>query len=180
MRLFIALPLPPKITRELTNNVKNIQPYCTRGNFSDPQNYHLTLHFLGDCTAAQLINLQKLLPDLAAKHQQFTLHLDRCGTFVRGNRHILWRGIKPPYPELLYLVQDLEEKLSNLGWMAESRTFKPHLTLARQVVFTRELTKIAIKEQPLSFSVKQLALMESHLLEGKLTYTPLCLANLKH
>ncbi len=48
MRLFIAIPLPPDITRALAAARVALEAHGATGRFVPRENYHITLHFLGE------------------------------------------------------------------------------------------------------------------------------------
>jgi 2'-5' RNA ligase len=180
MRLFIALLLPEKIKEELAQNANDLSKYCSKGNFGRPENYHLTLKFLGETTEQQLPLLSQAIQEAAAGTTAFSLQLADWGTFPRGNQHIIWRALAKPYDELMLLFTKLETALYRAGWAKEQRPLKPHITLARQAVFTKPRGPIVIPQQALAFSAQQLALMESCRLDGQLTYIPLTVARLQN
>jgi 2'-5' RNA ligase len=180
MRLFIALLLPEKIKEELAQNATDLHKYCSKGNFSRPGNYHLTLKFLGETKEQNLTLLSQAVQEVAAGTTEFPLQLADWGTFTRGNQHIIWRALAQPHDRLMLLFTKLETALARAGWAKEQRALKPHITLARQAVFTKPSRQIIIPQQALAFSARQLALMESCRLDGQLTYIPLTIARLQN
>jgi len=48
MRLFIALPLTDPVLPALAELTQKLKADGIRGNFTRPENLHLTLHFLGE------------------------------------------------------------------------------------------------------------------------------------
>lgn len=180
MRLFIALLLPEKIKEELAQNANDLRKYCSKGNFSRPENYHLTLKFLGETPEQQLPLLSQAVQEVAGGVTEFPLQLGGWGTFARGNQHIIWRALAQPHDELMLLFADLEAALCRAGWPKEQRPLQPHITLARQAVFTKPSGQIIIPQQDLAFRAQQLALMESCRLDGQLTYIPLTVARLRN
>jgi len=53
MRLFIAQNFTPETKSRLLTLRDDLRAQSTRGNFSLPENLHLTLAFLGECDAQQ-------------------------------------------------------------------------------------------------------------------------------
>ena len=95
------------------------------------EDYHLTLHFLGDLPEEAQPDLIAAAMPVAAACGPFALTLAEAGAFphVRQPR-VLWLGVGPSRP-LAALAQRLREALEELGYPPEKRPFRPHITLAR-------------------------------------------------
>lgn len=133
-RTFIALPLPPNWQCALSSVLEqlsaSIPPDAVR--WTAPANIHLTLRFLGATDPA-------LVPAIIARLQQSlpgtpppALSLCELGTFpARREPRIIWAGLAGDL-ELLAKLQTVAESAAvSLGWPAERRPFRPHLTLGR-------------------------------------------------
>lgn len=114
---------------------------------------HMTLHFLGQVAAARL----EALRDLGARAAggRFVLVLDQVGHWPRPQ--ILWAGPTSTPGELLALHARLADGLVALDLPVETRTFRPHVTLARKV--RNDLTAGPLRA--VSWPVTELALVES-------------------
>ena len=133
MRTFIALPLPADWTEALgfvISELQNVMPPGVR--WVDPSGIHLTLKFLGltDTRLADRI--------IAALGRQFDapavpqLALAGLGTFPTGrNPRVIWAGVSGDPATLDALHRRAEDAAIGLGWPAEKRPFRPHLTLGR-------------------------------------------------
>ena len=94
-----------------------------------PANYHITLAFLGSVTVTSL-------PDLIAtagwvRFLPFEIDLKRTGYWPRSK--VAWLAPAEISFQLPALVDDLWNKLADLGYQREDRQFMPHLTLGRMV-----------------------------------------------
>ncbi len=68
----------------------------------------------------------------AGGHGAFDITLAGAGAFPAGRRpRTLWLGIARGAEELAALVRGLDGPLAPLGWPADARPFRPHLTVAR-------------------------------------------------
>jgi len=114
---------------------------------------HMTLHFLGQTPEGQLDALCSL--GAGAAGTRFALVLDEIGHWRRPQ--ILWAGSGSVPGELPELHARLGEGLHQLGIATETRTYRPHVTLARKV---RELPPVQ-PLSPLTWPVTRLALVES-------------------
>lgn len=126
MRLFVALELPPDLRARLSG-------LATRGipgtRWVEPENYHLTLRFIGETPAWQAEEIDFALADLRVR--AFSLTFAGLGTFNKGGRATaLWVGIDRN-DQLVHLRGKIETALQRAGLEPERRRFSPHVTLAR-------------------------------------------------
>lgn len=164
MRLFAALPLGEEGVRDLSAYRRDLEKLGVRGNFTRPENLHITLAFLGELpeweSAAEALDTVEAEPGL--------LLLDRLDTFGKGG--IL--GLCPTEDApVRALAAKAERALREAGFTLEKRRFRAHVTLCR------ELTAPAGTELPpppaVAVPVEEMVLFLSHRPKGKLTYTPL-------
>jgi 2'-5' RNA ligase len=122
-RLFVALPLPARISEALAA----IAPRAADGvRLITESDMHLTLHFLG---SRQVGPVAAALGSVGA--QPFRVRLDRPGHFSpKGKKTVLWYGIEPS-AELSALHEATADALAAVGFEPERRSGRPHVTLAR-------------------------------------------------
>ena len=133
-RLFIAVPIPDAAIdacRTLIDEVRSrTDPRGARWVRMD--GLHVTLRFLGPTAPARIGSIEAAMHASAAGHGRFDIDLAGAGAFPEGRRpRALWLGIARGAEELASLVRDLDGPLAALGWPADSRPFRPHLTVAR-------------------------------------------------
>jgi 2'-5' RNA ligase len=91
------------------------------------KNFHLTVKFLGatekECVPEILAAAQKALESVSA----FEIEMGGAGAFPR----VLWLDIRDRSSMLSRIAQSLNQALEPLGFAQETRSFVPHLTLAR-------------------------------------------------
>ena len=139
LRTFIAIDLPPNVKAALADVAATLGGRVSRGALGTaavrwvrPEQMHLTLRFLGDTPAGKLPALADALDTLAAGHAPFTLRLTDVGCFPNTRRpRVVWVGLGGEEQKLLAMVAALEAALRPLGWPAEDRPFRAHLTLGR-------------------------------------------------
>ena len=166
MRLFVAINFNDQTRFRLAEIQRKIRSSAPRGRFPDPANLHLTLAFLGECDAKELQVAQNILSSMV--FTPFELTFERGGRFERRGGDLWWAGITLTR-DLKELQEDLSRGLTSVGFKLDSRPFKPHVTLARQI-----LEKIKIPAPPpFSETVRSIELMESTRIDGRLTYVPL-------
>jgi len=81
MRLFIALNFTDETHARLLALRDGLRAHSTRGNFSLPENLHLTLAFLGECDAQQAAAAKKAMS--AVELAPLDITIDRVGRFRR-------------------------------------------------------------------------------------------------
>ena len=131
MRLFIAINFNTDTRSRLLSLRDELSSRSKRGNFSLPENIHLTLAFLGECDARQTAAAKTAMD--AVRFDPFDIHIERIERFKRGGGDIWWAGLRDSRP-----LSDLHRKLTEIliaaGFSLEKREYKPHITLAREVV----------------------------------------------
>ena len=138
MRTFIAIEIPLALKNQLRieqNRLRELPalrglPYVLR--WTNPDNLHLTLRFLGETDANQRQQLEEGLAKIAARHGPFPLAPSRLGCFNSWkNLRVLWLGIGGE-SEALHAVQSEVELLARqVGFTPERKRFSPHITFAR-------------------------------------------------
>lgn len=131
MRAFIALNLPRKERARIHRASAQLRAEEVPVRWIDPENYHVTLKFLGDLHQERLSDVREVVERVAESTLPLRLSLGGFGAFPTARRpRVVWLGIAAT-AELRCLKQDLEWGLADAGFEAETRAFHPHLTLGR-------------------------------------------------
>ena len=126
MRLFVALDMPWSVREQLAALSGAGIPGAR---WVPPENYHLTLRFIGDIPGHVARDVDDAL--LAIRARGFALTLTGMGTFAKGGvSNALWVGVERT-PSLDHLRNKIETALQRCGLEPERRRFQPHVTLAR-------------------------------------------------
>ena len=168
MRLFIAITLQEKEKDKLYKSVLDLKAASAQGVFSHRENLHLTLAFLGE-----LPLFDHVVRAMQSLHEpRFSIKIEGLSSFAHSK--LYYRKIQAP-KTLFSLQRSLCTALQKEGVMLESRSYKPHMTLGRQVRLYPDFDEEAfIKENPpLLVPVSDFSLMKSERIKGRLTYTPL-------
>jgi|TARA_R100000365_G_C2715516_1_gene49595 2'-5' RNA ligase len=158
-RLFTGLEIPADVGFALS---------LKRGGLSgarwiDPENYHITLRFIGDVdgkTADEVVDsLDRLSNSL-----QFPIRLTHLGTFGGDKPRALYAGVEPS--EALNRLQAAQERvLQRAGLPPEGRKFVPHVSLARlrgtAAADVARFIAEAARFEPLSFVPARFVLFSS-------------------
>ncbi len=171
MRGFLALELNDE-TRQILAGIQNrLREEGVRGNFSIPENLHLTIKFLGEIDVIQVKKIRSMIKNVTELHHSFVLTLNFFGKFEKGNKLILWAGLKRN--ELLHkLYSDVETKLGSIVPGLDEKSYSPHITLVREAVSDKVFSELQknLGKVDHSFPVSGLSLMESTRKDGRLAY----------
>lgn len=133
LRSFIAIELPDELKLALArwqDQLKSGKP--TPVKWVDPYAIHLTLKFLGNIGSDMVGRITTVLEEAVRGIPPFRLEAGGLGAFPSLKRvQVVWVGVAGEVGRLSQLQQRLESGLAPLGFMAETRPFTPHLTLAR-------------------------------------------------
>jgi 2'-5' RNA ligase len=162
-RVFVAVDLSDEARAVLAAHLEHHAAELP-GSVIPPENWHLTLRFLGKVDAVGLDTVTAAL-DQADLGGSFRLSFAGLGAFPRPNRAtVLWVGIDAGAEEITALAERVEAALDDAGFMPEERPFHPHLTLAR-IRPHRDVRRLiaSVPTVPLRLDVEEVVLFESHL-----------------
>lgn len=162
-RLFIAINFSDNEKDVIANCIESIKGFGVRGNFTRVNNLHLTLVFIGETEREN--DIIEAMDAISAR--PFELSFDALGKFAHSRGDIYWLGVKK-CPELFALQASLSKALSDKGFRLEDRPYKPHITLAREVIAKNP----RIVPPKLTVKVNSFELMESARKDGILEYIP--------
>ena len=201
-RIFIAINLPEDIKKELSKYQDKWSELPAKWTAKD--NLHITLEFLGDLTDEELGEVCLVVKEVSQRHCAFSISLDSVsygppkkipprmvwaeGSSITnfdlnkqgeeekiGNKSKLVMDKKSD--EIVDLKEDLQEYLlERVSFRPESKSFSPHITLAR--INEWQWKKIEPEERPevdenidFVFTVESIEVMESELKKGGPQYT---------
>jgi 2'-5' RNA ligase len=138
MRLFIALELPEPVLAALATTQQQLRRTGDHPvKWVAPESVHLTLQFLGEVgeerVPALLAALEQAQHALSSNRSAVpTLHLAAAGAFPNIKRpQTIWVGVGGDTAPLAQLQQAVVRELEPLGFAAEDRPFRAHLTIGR-------------------------------------------------
>lgn len=161
-RLFFAL-WPDDTVRQALQHISAALPLSSRQRVS-AENWHITLAFIGNVDEVLVPNIIDAAMPISAP--AITLVFDRLEYWHRAG--VLCLTCSQPEPTAAHLVSQLSTELINRGIQLDTRPYCPHITLARHI---RELPILDF--QPISWSAKQFALVESVSSATGVIYQPL-------
>jgi 2'-5' RNA ligase len=132
VRSFIAIELTEEVQKKLGEIQNELKKADADVKWVNPCDIHLTLKFLGNVSLDLTKEISKIIDQLAKEQPHFELQIAQIGAFPKIEYpRVIWVGIEKGKEQTVQLAQTLEERLINLGFMKEKRSFKPHLTLGR-------------------------------------------------
>jgi len=123
-RLFTGLEIPARVAQSLAL----MRGGLPGARWIDPENYHLTLRFIGDIDDALARDIAGLLARV--QRAPFELRLDGLSSFG-GRKPRALVAAATPVGALMELQAEQERLLQRLGLEPEGRKYTPHVTLAR-------------------------------------------------
>jgi len=132
IRSFISLNLPLLLRHELSGHSKLIagQDKRQKIRWLPPENYHLTLVFLGEIESAILSGLQFALEQKLEATESVPLTISAITPFPFSRPRIA-AALVERTAELLRLQSDVANCVLKCGITPERRRFVPHVTLGR-------------------------------------------------
>lgn len=131
MRLFIGIPLPGEYARI----IGRIQAAWKRRLVSKmswvrPELAHVTLKFLGEVEEGKVVSIVQAIREAA--RGSFAAQGGAGGFFPpKGAPRVIWVGLRQGREECAAYFEKLDGGLAQAGFVAESKAFAAHLTVAR-------------------------------------------------
>lgn len=174
-RLFIAINLPPDIKDQLADLLLKLQKNNPNKpiKWVEPENVHLTLHFLGDTPEEKIKEIDQALQPIIADFSTLDFQLSNSiNAFPNLNTpQVIFLEIKELNDgKTLKMQRQIGEALEVLGFEIDKRPFRLHLTLGR-VKFKTGLQLPDFKLQTSDFRVQKIELMSSQLNPGGPIYS---------
>lgn len=168
-RVFAAVPLPTEVRMALADRTSSLG---IPGKVVPPENWHLTLRFLG---AVGEVTYERFLAGLnsIAEVPSFSIRLGGFGGFPNARKAtVMWAGVFEGADELGRLNEIAEEAARTAGLEPEDRPYRPHLTLSR-IRPPEDIGRLTTETLDLRWSCHEIVVYESRLTGGGVSYEPL-------
>ena len=173
MRLFVAVNFSDEVKNRILEVREQLRGQTLRGNFTRPENLHLTLAFIGETPEEKLDSLYGIIEGINAP--PFEMSINCSGCFSRSGKELWWIGTDPKSPCHAFLEninRQLFDHLLAAGFLAgsasDSRRFSAHITIGREIKRSRP---VVLDFPEIKAKVDRISLMKSEHVKGKLTYT---------
>lgn len=177
MRIFVALKLPQKTRDNMKRSADQFAQFAKSGNFVPKENYHVTLHFLGEVAPSDLIYVQSAMDKIADMPAPRMSALQF--TALRGSDVVVAKFRKSERLSLLH--EKLANELEQSGFTVEHRAYRPHVTLIRKPAFTLPFSEVTknVDVYNMPFFAEEVVLYESVFEKGGVRYNELYKAVLR-
>ncbi|QLG49986.1 RNA 2',3'-cyclic phosphodiesterase [Natrinema halophilum] len=132
-RLFVSVDLPDEFAEPIADLQTDLEG-ASGLSFTDPEQAHITMKFLGDVDADRLPALERELEAAVddADVAPFTVRYGGLGVFPSFEYiTVVWMGVEHGGEQLAKLFEAIENRTTVMGFDAENHDFTPHVTLAR-------------------------------------------------
>jgi len=179
LRLFLAIAIPEDAREELRRWQEELHPLLPPRvvRWTKPEQFHLTLNFLGNVPAADVPALREAVRAICATASPFHLRAEGVGFFPNHfSPRVFWVDIKNPDGRLLEFQRQLEAAVARFAEKDEPKKFTAHVTLARFEKLCRgEAEKFTTQAQTSKvfgeWTAKEVKLMESQLTQAGVLHT---------
>lgn len=163
MRVFIAIRFTQAFKEPIFEAQDALRDNGVRGNFTLPENLHLTLAFIGETDRVD--DIKAAVKEVV--FEPFEIKTGRLGCF-NGRSKVIWLGIDGE-KKLKAITAELRKNLDIRGIDYAKGRFQPHITLVRQP----SDMPLDIDIESANMIVKEISVMKSERISGRLVYTAL-------
>jgi RNA 2',3'-cyclic 3'-phosphodiesterase len=183
IRLFVAIPVPAGIRNEMSRVQQVLQPLALRGGvrWTKPEQFHLTLRFLGDVSSNCLAALRESVRAVCSGAPRLHLRAQGVGFFpnTRSPR-VIWIGITDGENRLADFQRKIEDAILSFSAGRGGERFAGHVTLGRfcrakyRDINVLKATAETIKDSKFGdWTVEEIEIIRSELLATGSRYTVL-------
>jgi len=134
MRAFVGIFLAPSLRAAVQSFCDELTAACpsakTAIKWVEPENFHLTLKFLGNVPSATLPALTQALHEAASS--AFEISFGQADAFPSLLQpQTLWIGVQDGQQHLSALAERIQVQLDAIGFPKDARQFSAHLTIGR-------------------------------------------------
>jgi RNA 2',3'-cyclic 3'-phosphodiesterase len=194
IRAFLAVELPQELRAELAALQQELKQRIelemkreVRISWVQPNKMHLTIKFLGDMDEQVVDPLLGAIEHAIGREPSVHVPFERVGTFPRPySPRVLWAGPSENWEQgteakrIAEIHSAIEQGCEGVGFLRETKSFSPHLTLARIKAGERlvgaALAKSGVLDRPCissSLTMGSVVLMKSELQPTGSIYTKL-------
>jgi len=134
LRLFVAISIPEPVRDEIIHGQRELQPLAPRGavRWTRPDQFHLTLRFLGDVPADGVEDLKKSVGAVCRNAWPLSLRAEGVGFFPNPRSpRVIWVGINDREGRLVDLQKQIEAAVGPFSPEPGEKNFTGHATLGR-------------------------------------------------
>ena len=180
MRLYIGIDLPAVVKHSLYEAQMRLKKLGIEGSWKSPEYFHITLEFFGELLPESIPALAEIVESVISEKQAFKLHVNELGAFPSFQRpNTIWAGVGGSTKKLDQLWIELHDELIKNGFVLQKLPFKPHISLISRLKNSKADLSSFSFGKPTKFTVSEVIVLESKVVEGKRAYPALYRAKLK-
>jgi len=132
IRTFVAVCLDAEVRGRISAVAERAKKLAPNVKWVAPDNFHVTLKFLGGVSAGRVARVQDALDEIAREFTAFDLSLSGLGVFPTPRRpRVIWVGVEEGREQLVALAKAVEDRLVRAGFEKEDKPFRSHITIGR-------------------------------------------------
>ena len=164
-RCFYALLLPEPLKRSLEERLREFSR-IPGVNWTQAQNLHLTMLFLGDVKVELIPALKDILFDLSRSWKPISMAARGIELFPAREPRLVWASLQTDDNAIFDMHRELRKRARELDIETDNKPLKLHITLGRikhqiQPHLERSILESAVDTQDLAF--EDIALLRSQL-----------------
>lgn len=167
MRTFVGIKLDNKYRGKITNIIGYLKQNGISGNYTDINNVHLTLSFIGEIDEDKVSLIKKIIENIDINN--INVIINSVKVF---KTYLIFEVEKTN--ELLRVQKELADNLLKNGFNVDTKEYYPHITIIRK---PENVNSIALnninKNLNIISKVTEITLFESTRINGRLQYIKL-------
>ncbi len=173
MRIFTGFFTNNDTKSKINEHIDFLKEKAVSGNFTHFNNIHLTLIFLGEINDRQYKSLVRAVENV--EFSPFEIQFDRIGKFEAWNNEkgdLYWIGADKS-KELDFVYKSLRNEIMKENLTFDGKSYKPHITLGRQVFLKNPSEDICKKITPINFKIDKINIIKSERTPNGVKYVKL-------
>jgi 2'-5' RNA ligase len=131
IRSFVAIDIPDEIKDKLFSSYEKCRKEV-KASWVKPENLHITLKFLGNCSQDLIGNLGRELESKLKTFGEFYIQVGGFAAFPGvKNARVLWLKAVSESNKLVEICDLVDSVATKVGFPKEKRKPSPHITIAR-------------------------------------------------
>ena len=166
---FYAVKIPSETKNQLHNKILPLKEELPFHRWVHPEDYHITLAFLGNADRGMLETSIQLISEELSKDKSFPLNFEGMGTFgSKESPRIFWLRLEEQ-ARLYEVRKTVFRACEEAGFSLEKRPFHPHVTVARKWKGNHPFNHQKLQNknpfdlERMSFDANEIVLYQTHL-----------------
>lgn len=189
LRLFIAIPVPADVRNPIRRAQEQLRRCSPPGGirWTNPDQFHLTLKFLGDVPSDQFAALEKSVSTVCTGFSPLQLTARGIGFFPgRHKPRVIWAGATDKEDRLSELHRQIDEAMRPFAPADRPGKFTGHITLGRfkpgrKIALNRLLERVGVLNDRIfgDWSSEEVEIVRCELTSAGAVHTPVASCGLR-